>query len=127
MQNRQDRIASAAGVRAGPVMRLGPPMLALSVAGCASEAPLFVADSGKYQFYNCEQLANSAKQQSVRQRDLKELIDKAEQGTAGVVVSVIAYRSDYVAVTEDLRVIEVTARNKNCVTPSTWQSNSVIR
>jgi hypothetical protein len=126
-QDRQDRIASAAGGRPAPALWLAPLLLALSVAGCAIEAPLFVADTGKYQFYNCEQLANSAKVQAVRQRDLKELIDKAEQGTAGVVVSVIAYRSDYVAVTEDLRVIEMTARDKNCVTPSTWQSNSVIR
>jgi hypothetical protein len=58
---------------------------------------------------------------------LKELIDKAEQGAGGQIVSLMAYRSDYVAVNEDLRVLESTARSKNCQTPSTSQSNNAIR
>jgi hypothetical protein len=103
--------------------------LAIVLCGCAS-GPLEVfvlADSGKYQFHNCEQLAASAKSQSLRVRELKELIDKAEQSVGGHVVSVIAYRADYIAVNEDLRVIASTARAKNCQTPDTWQSNSAIR
>jgi hypothetical protein len=127
MQDRQDRIARARSVLAAQAARLAPLLLCVMLAGCAAEIPLIFADSGKYDYYNCEQLATQAKQQSTRQRELKELIDKAEQGAGGVVVSVIAYRSDYIAVNEDLRVIESTARSKNCVTPSTWQSNTVIR
>ena len=96
--------------------------------GCASsDGPYVFADAGKYQFHNCEQLATASKQKHERQRELKELIDKAEQGAGGVVVSAFAYRSDYVAVNEDLRIIESTARSKNCVTPSTWQSNRAIQ
>jgi hypothetical protein len=91
------------------------------------DGPLFFSDPGKYQYHNCEQLAASAKGQIRRQQELKELIDKAEQGVGGIIVSLMAYKSDYVAVEEDLRVIETTARNKNCVTPATWQSNTVIR
>jgi hypothetical protein len=127
MRDRQNWIGSAESARVALVKRLAPLLLGLTLAGCAAETPLFLADSGKYQYYNCEQLATARLQQTTRQRDLKELIDKAEQGAGGVVVSAIAYRSDYVAVNEDLRVIEMTARNKNCVTPSTWQSNSAIR
>ena len=108
-------------------MRLAPLLLCAALAGCALETPYILADPGKYHYYNCEQLAKANKSQTTRQGELKELIDKAEQGAAGVVVSVLAYRSDYVQVNEDLRVIESTARAKNCVTPSTWQSNSVIR
>jgi hypothetical protein len=85
------------------------------VAGCAtSDGPYFFADAGKYQFHSCEQLATVSKQKHDRQRELKELIDKAEQAAGGQIVSVLAYRSDYVAVNEELQVIDSTLRDKNC-------------
>jgi len=125
LEDMRDRIATTRP--AARAMCLAPLALCAALAGCAFETPLILADPGKYAYYNCEQLAAANKTQTVRERELKELIDKAEQGAGGVVVSVLAYRSDYLAVNEDLRVIESTARSKNCVTPSTWQSNSVIR
>jgi hypothetical protein len=83
--------------------------------GCAtSDGPYFFADAGKYQFHNCEQLATVSKQKHDRQRELKELIDKAEQAAGGQIVSVLAYRSDYVAVNEEIQVIDATVREKNC-------------
>src|SRR5262247_1163286 len=85
------------------------------VTGCASsDGPYFFADAGKYQFHTCEQLATASKQKHDRQRELKELIDKAEQAAGGQIVSVLAYRSDYVAVNEELQVIDSTAREKKC-------------
>src|SRR5262245_31255760 len=95
------------------------PLLTLCalLAGCASGAghgPYFFADAGKYQFHNCEQLAVASKQKRDRQRELKELIDKAEQAAGGQIVSVLAYRTDYTAVNEELQVIDATVRDKNC-------------
>jgi hypothetical protein len=85
------------------------------VTGCASsDGPYFFADAGKYQFHNCEQLATASKQKRDRQRELKELIDKAEQAAGGQIVSLLAYRSDYVAVNEEIQVIDSTLRDKNC-------------
>ena len=55
-----------------------------------------------------------SKQKHDRQRELKELIDKAEQAAGGQIVSVLAYRSDYVAVNEELQVIDSAVRDKNC-------------
>jgi hypothetical protein len=40
---------------------------------------------------------------------------------------VIAYKGDYVAVTEELKVIEGTMRVKRCSTPENWGSTSAIR
>jgi hypothetical protein len=85
--------------------------------GCAAgggDGPYVFADAGKYQFHNCDQLAVASKQKRDRQRELKELIDKAEQAAGGQIVSVLAYRSDYVAVNEELQVIDSTVREKNC-------------
>ena len=89
--------------------------------GCAtSEGPYFFADAGKYHFHNCEQLATASKQKHDRQRELKELIDKAEQGAGGQIVSALAYRTDYVAVNEEIQVIDSTLREKDCAaTPPT--------
>jgi hypothetical protein len=85
------------------------------VTGCASsDGPYFFADAGKYQFHNCVQLAAASKQKHERQRELKELIDKAERAAGGQVVSVLAYRSDYVAVNEEVQVIDAAVREKNC-------------
>jgi hypothetical protein len=99
---------------------LWPVALCALVTGCAtSDGPYLFADAGKYQFHNCEQLATVSKQKHDRQRELKELIDKAEQGAGGQIVSVLAYRSDYVAVNEELQVIDSTVREKKCaVSPS---------
>jgi hypothetical protein len=74
-------------------------------------------DLGKYQFYNCEQLAGQRTYWTNRELELKLLMDKAEQGTGGTVVNVIAYRTDYVTAREELKVIEATARAKNCDAP----------
>jgi len=111
------------------MLRLVPLLLCLFAGGCASsvEGPLYFSDAGKYQYHNCDQLAAAAKTQAAREQELKALIDKAEEGFGGVVVSLMAYRTDYVAAEEELRVIETTARSKHCVTPTTWQSNAVIQ
>jgi hypothetical protein len=134
-----DRNATAVTTRAAqPLLRAGLLLClaaCLAFAGCASTGdggnggggfnPLFFADAGKYQYHNCEQLASAHKRQSERQRELKELIDKAETAAGGQIVSLLAYRTDYVAVSEDLRVIDSTQRSKSCRTPS--QSSTAIR
>jgi hypothetical protein len=44
-------------------------------------------------------------------------MDKAEKGTGGAVVNVIAYQGDYVMAREELKMIDATARAKNCDAP----------
>ena len=115
------RIAQTLPVRGVPLL------LCVGLAGCAGGETLFFADTGKYRFHNCDQLATVEKQKVARQRELRELIDKAEQGAGGQIVSAIAYRSDYTAVNEELSVIEATVRAKNCATPASGPSSTVNR
>ena len=58
---------------------------------------------------------------------LELLMDKAEKGAGGAVVSVIAYKVEYVAAQDELKVIDATARDKKCKTPENWSSTSAIR
>jgi hypothetical protein len=102
------------------------------LAACASEIsnPLMggvFADSGKYEFYSCEQIGANRKTVETRVQELKLLMDKAEKGAGGAVVSVIAYKGEYVAAQDELKVIDATARDKKCKTPENWSSTSAIR
>jgi hypothetical protein len=100
------------------------------LAGCSStgDNPLTLfADPGKYQYSTCAQLAFQRKYWSTREQELRLLMDRAEQGTGGALVNVLAYKADYVAASEELKVLENAARSKNCETPENWRSNSVVR
>jgi hypothetical protein len=100
------------------------------LAGCAAtgdSALTLFADPGKYQYSTCEQLAGQRRHWSGREEELRLLMDKAEQSAGGAVVNVLAYRADYVAASEELKVIESTARSKNCESPGNWRSNSAVR
>jgi hypothetical protein len=70
------------------------------------------ADPGRYEFFNCEQLAVQRVAGKAREQELKQLMNRAEQGAGGTLVNVIAYKGDYVAVTEELKVIDMTLRVK---------------
>ena len=72
------------------------------------------ADPGQYQYHSCEQIATLRDAQAKRAQDLKTLMDKAEQSTGGAIVNVIAYQTDYVSAMEEVKVIDATARSKNC-------------
>jgi hypothetical protein len=119
-----DSLRSARAVRPTLVV------LCAALGGCSSltvETPLLVTDPGKFQYHSCDQLNEAARGTSARVKELQDLMAKADQGLAGPLVSTVAYRSAYIASNEDLRLLEETARAKNCLTPATWQSNNVIR
>jgi len=105
-------------------------LLCVFLAGCSSlgETPaMLFADPGKYQYSSCEQLAAERKTVATREQELKMLMNRAEQGAGGALVNVLAYKADYVAASEELKVLEITARNKHCGSAESWRSNSAIR
>ena len=100
------------------------------LAGCASTSQnsvTFFADPGQYEFSSCQTLAGQRKMWEKRQQDLKLLMDKAEKSPGGGVVNVLAYQGDYTTASEQLKLVERAARQKNCDMPENWGSNSAIR
>ena len=100
------------------------------LAGCASNGDnpaTFFVDPGKYQYSSCPTIIASRKQLSAREQELRQLIDASERNTGGAMVNVLAYKGDYVAATEELKVLELAARAKNCDQAPNWQSNAVVR
>jgi len=114
-------------------MRKFPPIAGVILAGsvlasCSTDSPVTVfADPGQYQYHSCEQLAGQRKYWAGREQEIKQLMDKADQGAGGAIVNVLAYKADYVAATEQIKLVEAAARSKNCETPASWRSNSVVR
>lgn len=90
---------------------------AAALCGCAgmseTVAPAF-ADPGKYELYDCKQLEAERKSLASRTADLKKLMDKAETGAGGAVVSELAYRNDYVSVRGQAQLAEDAWRRNKC-------------
>jgi hypothetical protein len=88
-----------------------------ALSGCAgmSEtiAPAF-ADPGAYELYDCKQLETERRQLAARTADLQKLMDKAETGAGGAVVSELAYRNDYVAVRGRAQLADDAWRRNRC-------------
>jgi hypothetical protein len=105
-------------MRVAPLVTLAAGLFAgglLSACSSAGMGPFTVfADPGKYEHHTCKQLAGPRRRAMKREQELKLLMDKAEKSTGGAFVNVIAYQTDYVRTQEELKVIEATARAKNC-------------
>jgi hypothetical protein len=113
-------LAAAAGI----VLAGG--MLAACSSSSDSSFSLF-AEPGKYQYYNCAQIAAEMKRWSAREQELKALMDRADQSVGGAAVGFIAYKAEYVAAGEELQMLQSTGRSKSCEQDQTWRSNTVIR
>ena len=100
------------------------------VSGCATPGDsslTFFADPAKYQYSSCEQLAVH-RQTWDNQRAGTEAADGPRRtGGWRAVVNVLAYKGDYAAATEELKLLERAARSRHRSTPENWSSSSAIR
>jgi hypothetical protein len=104
--------------------------LMLACTGCSSSNNVDVmmfANPGKYEYHTCDQISTAGKSMVAREAQLRALIEKAERGAAGALVSTIAYRGEHRTVVEEIAVIQSTAKRKNCSNPASWGSNTVIQ
>ncbi|PJG55973.1 twin-arginine translocation pathway signal [Bradyrhizobium forestalis] len=89
----------------------------VALSGCAgmseTVAPAF-ADPAKYELYDCKQLEGERKALAKRTDDLRMLMEKAETGAGGAVVSELAYRNDYIAVRGQAQLAEDAWRRNKC-------------
>lgn len=94
--------------------------LGLALAGCASgggEALTSVyVDPAKYALYDCVQLRTAMRSHSTRAAELQGLINKAQGGFAGGVVSEVAYRNDFIAARANYKLAEDEWRRNRCET-----------
>ena len=116
--------------RAAPLAVAGVVLAGVILTACSSSSDtsfsLFV-EPGKYQYHTCVQIAVEMKKWSGRERELKALMDRADQSAGGAAVGLIAYKAEYVAAGEELELLQSTARSKKCEQDEAWRSSTVIR
>jgi hypothetical protein len=87
--------------------------------GCASMGDGIVSgafvDPAKYDLYDCPQLEAERKTLATRTAELQGLIDKAQTGTGGAVVSELAYRNDYISTRAQAKLAEENWQKSKCV------------
>ncbi len=69
---------------------------------------------GRYEFYDCTQLASALTGNLVRERQIEELIVKAGPGFGGQITSIAAYRPEQMQVRGHVNEIRKAAIVKNC-------------
>jgi uncharacterized membrane protein YebE (DUF533 family) len=92
--------------------------LAGLLAGCTSnDSGELLIDPGRYAVYKCDDLAARWKVVLAREKELRDLMDKASQTAGGAVIGSLAYRAQYDATVSDQRLLQRTAAEKNCGLP----------
>jgi hypothetical protein len=117
---------------ANVVVFAGVLFAAAALAGCSTSDGVgaLMVDPGRYEGYNCKDLVGQWNGLVSREKQLRDLIDKADESTSGVVIGALTYRSDYETVLEQKKVLRRTAAEKKCqLTPtvSTFTSDQSIR
>jgi hypothetical protein len=105
-------------------------LLAAALSGCASTSDdttgaSFVS-AGTYTFYTCDQLATYIKATRTKLTETEQLMARSAQGAGGEFVNAIAYRTEYMRLRGELKVLMDTARAKNCAVLSPWTSERSV-
>lgn len=89
---------------------------ALLLGGCAQSLDLGIlyASPGKYDYLRCQDLPQRLSAALDREKQLSELIARANQGTGGAVVSQAAYSADLAQAKAEQRTLRQAAVDKNC-------------
>lgn len=104
--------------------------LAVILVGCGTSndgAGALLVDPGRYSAYHCDDLAAQWKVLLAHEKELRGLIDKADEGGGGVVIGSLAYRTDYESVLSEEKLLQRTAAEKNCHFNPQFQSDQTIR
>jgi len=85
-------------------------------------------DPGRYALYHCNDLVERLRALTDREGELRNLMDKANEGPAGAVMGALSYRTEYETVLSDQKLVRRMAAEKKCqLGPPTYQSDQTIR
>jgi hypothetical protein len=93
-------------------------LAALTLGGCGGLSDgvgSMLVDPARYDGYNCKELASQWDGLVTREKQLRNLIDRADEGGgSGEVIGALSYRGDYETVMEQKKVLQRTAAGKGC-------------
>jgi hypothetical protein len=102
---------------------------ALALAGCGMSDGYgtLIVDPARYSAYHCKDLVAQQATLQKREQELRDLIDKASEGSGGSAISAMAYRTDYESVLSQEKLLQRTAAEKNCELVQTYRSDQTVR
>jgi len=112
------------GIRCATILVLA----ASALVGCSTTDGLdsMLVDPSRYEGYNCKDLAGQLQGLNKREKDLRNLIDRADESTSGVVIGALTYRTDLQMVIADKKVLQRTIAEKKCQLTPSLTSDQVI-
>jgi hypothetical protein len=103
---------------------------AVPLAGCGigtDGVASLAVDPAHYAGFHCKDLTAQWKALVAREKQLRNLIDKASEGGGGTLVAAVAYRGDYDTVLQQEKVLKRTAADQNCELTPNYSSDQTIR
>jgi hypothetical protein len=101
--------------------------LAGATAGCSTSVGTYIIDPGHYSAYHCNQLVDRLKQLQTRERELRNLMERASEGSGGTVIGGMSYRANYEKAVGEEKVLRRTAADKACALEApAFESDQVI-
>jgi hypothetical protein len=101
---------------------------AIAMGACSTSVDSYLIDPGHYSAYHCKQLVDRLKALQTHETDVRNLMDKANEGGGGVLIGGMSYRADLEKTTGEEKVLRRTAAEKNCdLEPPRLESDQVIR
>ncbi len=110
-------------------------LAAIALGGCGvSEQGIgtLTLDPGRYVLYHCNDLVDRLRGLINREKELRNLMDKAGESTGGALIGALSYRTEYETVLSDQKLVRRMAAEKKCDLgplgpPPTSQSDQTIR
>jgi hypothetical protein len=125
---RRMRSAAAIGSKARIVACVVVAPLVVAGCGVGTDGMASLAvDPARYSGYHCKDLIGQWNGLVAREKQLRDLIDKASEGGGGTVIAAVAYRGDYDTVLQQQKVLKRTAAEQNCELTPNYSSDQTIR
>jgi hypothetical protein len=99
---------------------------ALSGCGLGNGAGSWLVDPSKFEGYHCNDLQTRWTEANTREKELRNLMEKASQAPGGTVIGQLTYRTDYESVLTEKRMLQQQAAEKNCTLTATYSSDTGI-
>ncbi len=122
------RSAGAVGWEARIAAYVAAASLALAGCGVGTDGMASLSvDPTRYSGFHCKELVGQWNGLVAREKQLRDLIDKAGEGGGGTVIAAVAYRGDYDTVLQQQKVLKRTAAEQNCELTPNYSSDQTIR
>jgi hypothetical protein len=102
-----------------------------ALGGCGTGAGIgmLTVDPGRYSVYHCKDFPARKKELATKEKQLRELMERAGESPGGEVVGALTYRTQYEAVLSEEKLVQRAEAAKQCsaVQQPVLQSDQIIR